>query len=209
MKAKSISILAFVIPLCMFLLPITGKAQWSVGIEYNMALPITGYGEVFKTGSNFNLEGKYHFTKGWGVGFQTGAARFANSKEGSIAVNDPKLTVVPLIFTGEYEASREKTIRPFFAAGLGLSIFTFSYYVDNPAHSTNETNASFTMSPQIGVRFFITENTMSYLKGSYVFVMDGPPVITEPSLPVSTFPESDKATGYAGIAFGFSYRFNK
>ena len=174
-----------------------------------MALPITGYGEVFKTGSNFNLEGKYHLNRGWAVGFQTGAARFANSKEGSIAVNDPKLTVVPLLFTGEYEASREKTIRPFFAAGLGLSIFTFSYFVDNPAHSTNETNASFTMSPQIGVRFFVTENAMSYLKGSYVFVMDGPPVITEPSLPVTTFPESDKATGYAGIAFGFSYRFNK
>jgi len=209
MKAKRISILAIVIPLYLFLLPITGNAQWSVGIEYNMALPITGYGEVFKTGSNFNLEGKYHFTKGWGVGFQTGAARFENSKEGSIAVNDPKLTVVPLIFTAEYEASREKTIRPFFAAGLGLSIFTFSYYVDNPVNSKNDTNASFTMSPQIGVRFFITKNTMSYLKGSYIFVMDGPPVIMEPSLPVTTFPESDKATGYAGIAFGFSYRFNK
>jgi len=209
MKAKWISILAFAIPLCLLLLPLTTYAQWSAGIEFNMALPITGYGEVFKTGSNFNLEGKYHFNKGWGVGFQTGAARFANSKEGFIAVNNPKLTVVPLLFIGEYEVSREKTIRPFFAAGLGLSIFTFSYHVDNPAQSTNETNASFTISPQIGVRFFITENTMSYLKGSYVFVMDGPPVITEPSLPVNTFPESDKATGYAGIEFGFSYRFNK
>ena len=209
MKAKWISIVTLVISSCLFLLPLTSKAQWSVGVEYNMALPITGYGEVFKTGSNYNLEGKYHFNKGWGVGFQTGAARFANSKEGSIAVNNPKLTVVPLLFTGEYEASREKTIRPFFAAGLGLSIFTFSYYLDNPAQSTNETNASFTMSPQIGVRFFITKDTMTYLKGSYVFVMDGPPVITEPSLPISTFPESDKATGYAGIAFGFNYQFNK
>ncbi len=124
MKPKRISILAFILSL-LFLLPLSGKAQWSVGIEYNMALPITGYGEVFKTGSNFNLEGKYHLTKGWGVGFQTGPARFANSKEGSIAVNDPKLTVVPLIFTGEYEASRESTIRPFFAAGLGLQSIPF------------------------------------------------------------------------------------
>ena len=76
MKTKWISILAFAIPLCLFLLPLTTYAQWSAGIEFNMALPITGYGEVFKTGSNFNLEGKYHFNKGWGVGFQTGAARF-------------------------------------------------------------------------------------------------------------------------------------
>lgn len=209
MNAKKTSVPFYCLLSYLIFIPAAVNAQWSVGLEYNLAFPITGYGEVFKTGSNFNADAKYHFKNGWGVGFQTGAARFANSKEGSIAVNNPKLTVVPLIFTAEYEASREGMIRPFFAGGLGLSIYTFSYYVDNPVLSTNETNVSFTMSPQVGVRFFIAKNTMSYLKGSYVFVMDGPPVITEPSLPVATFPESDKATGYAGIAFGFSYRFNK
>jgi hypothetical protein len=62
-------------------LPLTGQTQCSVGIEYNMAFPITGYDEVFKIGSNFNLEGKYHLNKSWGVGFQAGAARFANSRK--------------------------------------------------------------------------------------------------------------------------------
>lgn len=206
MKAKWISIIATAISSYLFFFPLTGQAQWSVGIEYNLAFPFTDYGEVFKTGSNFNLEWKYHLNKGWGIGFQTGAARFVNSKEDVFAKNDPRLTVVPLIFTVEYEASREGMIRPFFAAGLGLSIYTFSYYA---ALNLCETSATFAMSPQIGVRFFITKNTISYLKGSYVFVMDGLPVVSHPYLPYVIFPVSDEATGYAGIAIGFSYRFNK
>jgi len=48
----------------------------------------------------------------------------------------------------------------------------------------------------------------TYLKGSYVILTDGPPVIMDESGQLITFPESDKATGYAGIAFGLSYRFN-
>jgi hypothetical protein len=207
MKTKRTSILATAISSYLLFLPLTGKAQWSVGIEYNMAFPIGGYEEVFKTGSNFNLEGKYHLSKGWGIGFQAGAAFFANSKEGFFAARDPKLTVVPLIFTGEFEANHKGMIRPFFAAGLGWSIYTFSYYLGNHYFYRSETNTSFTISPQIGVRAFITKNTMSYLKGSYVFVMDVPPLLSYPNLPAIIFPVSDEEIGYAGIALGISYRF--
>jgi hypothetical protein len=114
--------------------------------------------------------------------------------------------VVPLIFIAEYETTRGM-VRPFFATGVGLSIHTRSYYIGNSGFSTSDTNASFTMSPQIGLRFFITKNTMSYLKGSYVLVMDEPPFIPPPNLPVVIFYTSDRAIGYAGIAIGFSYRF--
>jgi hypothetical protein len=208
MKAKWISILATAIAPYLFFFPFTCTAQWSTGIEYNMTFFTTGYDEVFKPGSNFNLELKYHFNKGWGIGFQAGAARFANSKEGSFGADDPKFTSVPLIFTLEYEATPKKMIRPFFAVGLGLSIHTLSYDVGNLHFSMSDTNASFTMSPQIGLRFFITKNMMSYLRGSYVLVMDEPPFITPPNLPVVIFYSSDKTIGYAGIALGFSYRFN-
>jgi hypothetical protein len=137
-----------------------------------------------------------------------GTARFTKFREGSLPLNDPKLTVVPLIFTGEYEFNRDDVVRMYIAAGLGVSMYTFSYYVDNPVLSTSETNASFTMSPQVGVRFWFSENMMSYLKGSYIILTDGPPVVMEPGTAPITFPESDKATGYGGIAFGLSYRFN-
>jgi len=207
MKTKKLSILAAV-AFCLYVVPHTCFAQWSVGIEYNMAFPITGYGEVFKNGFNFNAEGKYHFKKGWAAGFQMGTARFTKFKEGSLPIKDPKLTVTPLIFTGEYEFNGDD-VRPFVAAGLGLSIFSLSYYVNDPVLRTSETNVSFTMSPQIGVRFWFSKNMMTYLKGSYVILTDGPPVIKDENGQIITFPESDKATGYFGFAFGLSYRFNK
>ena len=172
-----------------------------------MTFPFTDYGEVFKTGSNINLEAKYHFNKGWGIGFQIGAARFADSKEEiSFGRPNPKLTVVPILFAVEYETEREGIVRPFFATGLGMSTYTFSYYV---GRSVSETSASITMSQQIGVRFFITKNTMCYLKGSYVFVMDGLPLVSYNNVPAIIFPVSGEETGYAGIAIGFSYRFNE
>src|SRR5688572_16517318 len=123
-KAKWIIILAPPISSFLFFLPLNSQAQWNVGLEYNMAFPLTDYGEVFNTGSNFNLEGKYHFNKGWGIGFQIGAARFANSKEGiSFGRPNPKLTVVPILFAVEYETERQGIVRPFFAAGLGMSTY--------------------------------------------------------------------------------------
>jgi len=206
MKAKWISIFATAISSYLFFSPLTGQAQWRVGIEYNMAFPLTDYDEVFKTGSNVNVEGKYHFNKGWGIGFQIGAARFADSKEGvAFGRTDPKLTVVPILFAVEYETERGM-IRPFFAAGLGMSTYTFSYYV---GRMVGETSASFTMSPQMGVRFSITKNTMCYLRGSYVFVMKGLPPVSYPNLPAIIFPVTGEATGYSGIAIGFSYWLNE
>jgi hypothetical protein len=208
MKAKSIIILATAISSYLFFLPLNGRAQWSMGIEYNMTFPFTDYGEVFKNGSNINLEAKYHYNKGWGIGFQIGAARFADSKEGiSFGRTDPKLTVVPILFAVEYETEPEGIVRPFLAVGLGLSTYTFSYYVGRSVSET--TSASITISPQVGVRFFIAKNTMCYLKGSYVLVMDGLPVVSYPNLPAIIFPVSGEETGYAGIALGFSYRYNK
>ena len=208
MKTKKLP-LFFALAFCsLCLMPYDSVAQWGVALEYNLAFPITGYGEVFGNGFNFNAEGKYHFQKGWGAGFQMGTARFTKFEEGSLPLYDAKLTVVPLIFTGEYEFNRDDVIRPYVAAGLGVSIFSFSYYIDDPVLSTSETNVSFTMSPQIGVRFWFSKNMMTYFKGSYIILTDGPPVIMESNPPI-TFPESDKATGYAGIAFGLSYRFIK
>jgi hypothetical protein len=201
MKANWIAILAY---LCF--LPLTSEAQWNVGIEYNTTFPFSDYGEVFKTGSNFNIEANYHLNKGWAVGFQVGATIFSNPKDDTFEKNDPKLVVVPFICNVEYEARHEGMIRPFFAAGVGVSIHTFSYFA---VYDESETNASFTMSPQIGVRCFVAKNTIWYLSGSYVFVADGLPIVSHPYLPYTIFPVSDEASGYAGIALGFSYRFSK
>src|SRR5688572_25655145 len=111
MKVKRISIFATAISSYLFFLPLSGQAQWNVGIEYNLTFPFTDYGEVFKTGSNINLEAKYHFNKGWGIGFQIGAARFANIKEGvTFGRTDPELTVLPILFAVEYETEREGVV---------------------------------------------------------------------------------------------------
>jgi hypothetical protein len=207
MKAKWTIILAPAISLFQLFLPLKSQAQWSVGLEYNMAFPLTDYGEVFKAGSNINLEAKYHFNKGWSIGFQLGVASFADSKEGvSFGRLDPKLTLVPILFVVEYDTERQGIVRPFFAAGLGMSTYTFSYFV---GRSVSVTSSSITISPQIGVRFFITKNTMCYLKGSYLFVMNGLPLVSYPNLPAIIFPVSGEATGYAGIAIGFIYWLNE
>jgi opacity protein-like surface antigen len=208
MKTRSYLILAGAISLGLLCLPETSSAQWEVGANFSLALPITGYGEVFKLGHGFGVEGKYHFRRGFGVGFESGFARFTKTKELSIPVNEPKITVIPIIFTAEYELNNNGFVRPFFSGGLGLSIYTFSYYTDDPVDSENRANVSFTMSPQAGVRFAFTKNVMYYIKGSYVLLMDGPPVVMEDNAVLFTFPKSDQATGYAGISFGFNYRFN-
>ena len=145
-------------------------------------------------------------SKGWGVGFQTGAARFANSKEGiSIARNDPKLTVVPLLFIAEYETKREGIVRPFFAAGLGISTYTFSYYVGPPKQNKHQLHDVATDRST----FLHYKKHDVVFKGKLCFRDGWAARRLRPQFTCQIFPESDKATGYAGIAFGFSYRFNK
>jgi hypothetical protein len=185
-----------------------GWAQWETGANFSLALPITSYGEVFKIGHGFGIEGRYHFKRGLAIGLEASFARFPRAKENIIPVNEPKLTVVPILFTAEYEMNNTGMVRPFVSGGLGTSIYVFSYYTDDPVTSgKNKANASFTMSPQAGLRLAFTKHFMYYMKGGYVLVMDGPPVAREGNDVLFTFPKSDKAAGYANISFGVNFRF--
>jgi hypothetical protein len=182
-------------------------AQWETGANFSLALPITSYGNVFKIGHGFGVEGRYHFKKGLGLGLEASFARFTKVKENIVPINEPKLTVIPILFTAEYEMNNTGLVRPFIGGGLGASIYVLSYYTDDPVSGANDANASFTMAPEAGLRFAFTQHFMYYMKGSYVFVMDGPPVGWDGAGVVFTFPESNKATGYAGISFGVNFRF--
>jgi hypothetical protein len=184
-----------------------GWAQWETGANFSLALPITSYGEVFKVGHGFGAEGRYHFKKGLAIGMEASFARFTKVKENIPSINEPKLTVIPILFTAEYEMNNTGFVRPFISGGLGASIYVMSYYTNDPVSGSNDGNASFTMAPQAGLRFAFTKHFMYYVKGSYVFVMDGPPVGWNGDQMAFTFPKSNKATGYAGISFGVNFRF--
>src|SRR5688572_13044324 len=205
MKPKK---LFLVVTLGWVTLPGISNAQWDTGASFTFAFPMTSYEEVFKNGYGFSVDVRHYFGKGFGVGLETGFTRFVNVKDQTaINVNDPKITVVPIIFIAEYEMNRESFWRPFVAGGLGVSINTFSYYRDAPESSRNQVNAIFTLCPEAGVRFALNKQFMSHIKGNFVLLMDGAPVVMEDGAVIASFPESDKITGYAGISLGFSYRF--
>lgn len=175
-------------------------AQWEAALGTGVSFPITGYGEVVKTGYTiFNADGKYRFKSNLAVGMKIQMARLPNDKNPNDAFYDAKITVAPILFTAEYGFNRSGNFQPYVSGGLGLSFFAVSYNSSATAIDDKQiSNVSFTMMPLVGFRYKANTDLYPYVESGFVILADGPP---------QGFPKAEKATGYNFLSAGVQYRF--
>jgi hypothetical protein len=107
-----------------------------------------------------------------------------------------KLEQIPIEVNADYELLKKKLI-PYVGLGLGVSLYNLNYE-SSPTNGETIFNVSFSAMPLVGLRFNTNSNIYPFFEVNCPFVMDGPPIGAG---------ESDKATGYVGVAVGISYRF--
>ncbi len=176
------------------------KAQsgWEVGLNAGLSLPITGYKEVLKNGWLLGAEGKYRFGNGhFAVGIETDFVRLQNDKNSADSFQNARMTLAPILFMAEYELNTRSNWKPYFSGGLGLSLFNLNYD-KSPTEGKTDFNVSFTLSPQVGLRYKASDHLLPFVEYRAVLLTDGPPI---------GFPKSDKLTGYNAFAAGINYRF--
>ena len=116
----------------------------------------------------------------------------------SDSFQNARMTLLPpILFMAEYELNTQSFWKPYFAGGLGLSLFNLNYDV-SPTEGKTNFNVSFTLSPQIGLRYKMSDQWFPFIEGRAVLLTDGPPI---------GFPKSDKLTGDTAFAAGINYRF--
>jgi len=183
---------------CLLAVGVLCHAQWEVGAGAGMAIPITGYGEVVKTGWLLNAEGKYRFKKGnFAVGMKAHMARLQKDKNGNDTFQNARMTVAPFIFTAEFSATKGK-LQPYITGGLGISFYNINYEV-SPTEGKTIFNVSFTMMPLVGLRYAASKHIYPFVEWEWMLLADGPPI---------GFPKSSQLTGYQAICAGITYRFN-
>src|SRR5215471_12073953 len=90
-----------------------GYSQWELSIGPGVAFPITGYGEVVKTGWLLEAEGKYRLKKNFALGLKTQFTRLQKDKNANDAFQQARMTVAPLLFTAEYGDFVKGNIQPY------------------------------------------------------------------------------------------------
>ena len=186
----------FIVVVCM-LISKTIFCQWETGAGLGVSIPITGYGEVLKTGWMINADGRYRFKKGnFAIGMKAQFVRLQKDKNPSDGFQNARMTVAPLLFTTEYSAIKGK-LQPYITAGLGISFFNLNYDT-SPTTGQSVNNVSFTMMPALGFRYTSIGNIYPFIEYDLVLLADGPPI---------GFPKGGKMTGYNGIFAGVCYRF--
>lgn len=172
-------------------------SQWETGAGLGISLPITGYGEVLKTGWLINADGRYRFKKGnFAVGMKAQYVRMQNDKNPSDAFQNARMTIAPVIFTAEY-SSIKGSVQPYITGGLGITFFNLNYDT-SPTTGESVNNVSFTMMPLVGLRYAASKNIYPFIESGFVLLADGPPI---------GFPKGEKMTGYNNIVGGVCYRF--
>jgi opacity protein-like surface antigen len=174
------------------------NAQWEVGVGGGVAMPITGYKEVLKTGWLLNGEGKYRFGKGaFAVGMKTHFTRLQKDKNPNDTFQNARMTTAPVIFTAEYGIPVKGSFQPYITGGLGITLFSLNYDT-SPTTGTSDFNVSFTMMPLIGLRYVASKNIYPFIEAGLILLADGAPI---------GFPQGEKMTGYNSIVAGVQYRF--
>ena len=172
-------------------------SQWETGAGLGVSLPITGYGEVLKTGWLINADGRYRFKKGnFAIGMKAQYVRLQNDKNPADQFQNARMTIAPLIFTAEY-SSIKGNLQPYITGGLGITFFNLNYDT-SPTTGESVNNVSFTMMPLVGIRYAASKNIYPFIESGVVLLADGPPI---------GFPKGEKATGYNNIVAGVCYRF--
>jgi hypothetical protein len=173
-------------------------AQWEAGIGAGLAIPVTGYGGVLKSGWSLNGEGKYRLGKGnFAIGGKAHFTRLQKDKNPNDAFQNARMTVAPLLFTAAYGANGKARVQPYVTAGLGITFFNLNYDV-SPTDGKTVFNVSFTMMPLIGFRYAATPRLYPFIESGFILIADGPPI---------GFPKADKITGYNSLLAGVQYRF--
>ena len=181
------------------LLSISAHAQWEIGIGAGLGLPVTAYKEVLKPGWLLNAEGKYRFGNGnFAVGLKTHFTRLQKDKNPGDTFQNARMTIAPLLFTAEYGIPTKGALDPYITGGLGITFFNLNYDI-SPSEGETVNNVSFTMMPQVGLRYATSKNLFPFIEYGLVLLADGPPV---------GFPKSSQMTGYSAITAGINYRFN-
>ena len=172
-------------------------SQWETGAGLGISLPITGYGEVLKTGWLINADGRYRFKKGnFAVGMKAQYVRMQNDKNPTDQFQNARMTIAPVVFTAEY-SSIEGSVQPYITGGLGITFFNLNYDT-SPTAGESVNNVSFTMMPLVGIRYAASKNIYPFIESGFVLLADGPPI---------GFPKGEKVTGYNNIVAGVCYRF--
>ena len=184
--------------ICFLLLSSISYAQWEVSLGPGITLPITGYGEVVNSGWTLDAEGKYRIKKTFAVGLKAQFTRLQKDKDANDAFVDSRFTIAPLLFTAEYGNFLNGSLQPSLTAGIGISFFNINYGDTLSPQTTALNNVSFTMMPQIGLRYAASKNVFPFIESGLILIADGPPI---------SFPKSDQITGYAFITAGVLYRF--
>lgn len=107
------------------------------------------------------------------------------------------MTLAPVLFTAEYEGFTKGNLQPYDSGGLGISFFSI-HYETSPTQGTSLFNVSFTMMPQVGLRYAATSSLYPFVESGVVLLADGPPI---------GFPKGEQMTGYSFITTGVHYQF--
>jgi opacity protein-like surface antigen len=189
--------LKFFITVSFVLLSKSIFSQWEIGAGLGITLPITGYGEVLKTGWLLNADSRYRFKKGnFAVGMKAQYVRLQNDKNPADQFQNARMTIAPLIFTAEYAAIKGQ-VQPYITGGLGITFFNLNYDT-SPTTGESINNVSFTMMPLVGLRYAASKDIYPFIESGFVLLADGPPI---------GFPKGEKMTGYNNITAGVCYRF--
>lgn len=171
------------------------NAQWTLQPGVGMAIPITGYSTIVKTGTLLQFDAARRLNNPrWGIGLMLGWARMHHDDNEADLLRDARLDQIPILATIDHQFRGQK-LTPYIGMGIGVSLYNLNYV---PPASAGETvfNASFSLMPRLGLRGRLNKNFIPFLEVNCPLVMDGPPVGVS---------QGEKVTGYVGIAVGVAY----
>ena len=173
------------------------KAQWELDLGPGVAMPITSYNEVVKTGWLLQAGAKIRLSNRFAVGLKTQFARLQKDKNPNDAFDKTRMTITPFLVIAEYGNFLKGKLQPYLSGGLGIGFFNINYE-NSPTQGKSINNVSFTMMPQLGLRYTAGKNIFPFIESGLVLLADGPPI---------GFPQGEKMTGYGFISAGVLYRF--
>lgn len=173
-------------------------AQYRARIFTGPALPFTGFKSVVKGGWVGGLETSYRLrNQKVALGLQIQYARFSNDANATDNFKDAKLTMVPVLFRGEIIMAELGIAKLYGGANIGVSIYEL-YHNQGlmPTENKTKLTVGFTMAPEIGLSFPISNKLSLNLNSTVVMLMDGPP---------KGVVKSNQISGYTTFNAGLSY----
>ena len=180
---------------CYLIITFYSNAQWILQPGIGMAIPLTGYSTIVKTGPLLQFDaGRRLNNPRWGIGLMLCWARMHHDDNDGDLFRDARLDQIPILATVDHQFPGKK-ITPYAGMGLGVSLYNLNYV---PPTSAGETvfNASFSMMPRLGLRGRLDKKFIPFFEVNCPLVMDGPPIGVS---------QGEKVPSYVAIAVGVAY----